>query len=283
MASSEPLNLCSNHIDSLKSYLPNHNKSEEAKRNDGKTSLPHVTLTYAASLDSTIAAIAVAPKTTTTTLISGYETKAMTHYLRAVHSAILVGSNTAITDDPRLTSRWIGAVDKATNPLEYQPRPVILDPSGRWLAGLTGNEKLLRLAHDGDGHAPWVITDTNVTIELKTLTCLQSTGGKWLKVSLGYEGRSKGVDWNVVLSELMCLGIQSVMVEGGATVINDLLRKKNRRYLSSIIVTIAPIFLGAGGVIVSPHREDISDNTVYNLREIKWIQMGKDVVMAALS
>ncbi|POS86838.1 hypothetical protein EPUL_001004 [Erysiphe pulchra] len=275
MASSEPLNLCSNHIESLASYLPHH-KQSEAKKIDGKTCLPHVTLTYAASLDSTIA---IAPKTTT--LISGDESKAMTHYLRAVHNAILVGSTTAITDDPRLTSRWIG-VNKGTDPLELQPRPVILDPSGRWLAGLTGNENLLRLARDGYGKAPWVITDTNVTIEFEKLTCLQSTGGKWLKVSLDYEGKRKGVDWNAVLFELMGLGIQSVMVEGGATVINDLLRIKNQRYLSSIIVTIAPIFLGTGGIIVSPQKEDICNNTTYKLREVKWIQMGKDVVMAAL-
>lgn len=249
---------------------------------DEKICLPHLTLTYATSLDSTIAAIAIEPKTTTTTLISGNESKAMTHYLRAVHNAILVGSTTAIADDPRLTSRWIGVVKNVANPLEQQPRPIILDPSGRWLTGLTGNENLLRLARDGCGHAPWVITDTSVTIESETLTCFQSTGGKWLKIPLAYEGKNNGVDWNSVLSELMYLGIQSVMVEGGATVINDLLRKKNRRYLSSIIVTIAPIFLGTGGTIVSPHREDTCENTIYKLREIKWIQMGRDVVMAAL-
>lgn len=275
MASVESLDICSELTNSLAIYLPSKVKTEE--NINTKNRLPHVTVTYAASLES---AIAIAPKTTT--LISGYQSKAMTHYLRAKYDAILIGSTTAITDDPRLTSRWIG-VNTAANPLDQQPRPIIMDPSGRWLNGLTGEENLLRIARNGHGHAPWVITDKNISIKPEALTHLLSTGGRWLEVYLNYEGKSEGVNWEAVLSEIVSLGILSLMIEGGATVINDLLRKKNRHYITSIIVTIAPIYLGTGGVVVSPQRIEGNDDDSFKLREIRWIPMGNDVVMAALS
>src|SRR5947207_2217592 len=64
------------------------------------TAKPHVTLTYAASLDSSIS---LSPGTQTH--LSGHLSKAMTHYLRSRHSAILIGVGTAAVDDPGLNCR----------------------------------------------------------------------------------------------------------------------------------------------------------------------------------
>jgi 2,5-diamino-6-(ribosylamino)-4(3H)-pyrimidinone 5'-phosphate reductase len=67
------------------------------------TPYPHVTLTYAQSLDG---AIAAAPGVQTA--LSGPESKAMTHYLRSQHDGILVGIGTAMADDPSLNCRLEG-------------------------------------------------------------------------------------------------------------------------------------------------------------------------------
>ena len=64
---------------------------------------PFVTVTYAQSMDSMLAA---APGLQTH--LSGAETKRMTHALRSCHDAILIGVNTALADDPGLNCRLEG-------------------------------------------------------------------------------------------------------------------------------------------------------------------------------
>ena len=61
-------------------------------------------------------------------------------------------------------------------------------------------------------------------------------------------------------------------------VIKDLLRKKNQKYISSVIVTIAPTYLGDGGVDVAPKRSLEAENEVH-LQGVKWLPLGQDIVM----
>jgi 2,5-diamino-6-(ribosylamino)-4(3H)-pyrimidinone 5'-phosphate reductase len=71
------------------------------------------------------------------------------------------------------------------------------------------------------------------------------------------------------------------MIEGGATVINDLLREKNQHFISSVIVTIAPIYLGSGGVVVTPPRTyPHKTEVVLPKQSVRWLPFGKDIVMA---
>jgi 2,5-diamino-6-(ribosylamino)-4(3H)-pyrimidinone 5'-phosphate reductase len=88
-----------------------------------------------------------------------------------------------------------------------------------------------------------------------------------------------GVDWGVVLDVLASRGVKSIMVEGGAKVIMDLLREDNQRFINSVIITIAPVWLGAGGVVVAPPKKNLAEE-VGRLKDVKWIPMGEDVVMA---
>ena len=74
---------------------------------------PLVSLCYAQSLDGSIAKRRGEP-----TRISGAESSQLTHSLRAKHDAILVGIETIIADDPRLTVRLVEGPN---------PQPVILD------------------------------------------------------------------------------------------------------------------------------------------------------------
>ncbi|KAJ1977047.1 2,5-diamino-6-(ribosylamino)-4(3H)-pyrimidinone 5'-phosphate reductase, partial [Dimargaris verticillata] len=61
--------------------------------------LPQITLTFAQTLDGKIAGRQGKPM-----LLSGPQSMAMTHRLRCLHDGILVGVQTVINDDPRLTA-----------------------------------------------------------------------------------------------------------------------------------------------------------------------------------
>lgn len=229
---------------------------------------PFVTLTYASSLDSMIS---LAPGLRTT--LSGPETKAMTHYLRIHHDAILVGVGTAIPDDPGLNSRYPGAS------LQSQPRPVIVDPTMRW--DVYGS-KLAQLAQEGHGKAPWLIHTPHKVGE----EALTNWGGK--RIFLTGEAAPPGqasstpretIAWSGILRALKRDGFDSVMIEGGATVISTLLSMPD--LVNSVIVTIAPTWLGQGGVTVSPAPKveaGVKVNAA-RLQETAWRQFGADAVL----
>ena len=90
-------------------------RAELARQNTGR---PFVTLTYAQSLDGSIARVPGKRLQ-----LSGPEAQAMTHRLRAVNDAILVGIGTVLADNPRLTVRLAEGSD---------PQPVILDSKLRF-------------------------------------------------------------------------------------------------------------------------------------------------------
>lgn len=235
-------------------------------------SLPHVTLTYASSLDSQISL-----SRGVQTVLSGAETKAMTHYLRSRHDAILVGVGTAETDDPGLNCRFSEDGMRVVG-MDRQPVPVILDPSGRW--SCKWDSKVLTLAREDKGNAPlWIFSDNEtdrISNSRNSKGLIEQGGGIQPCVELR---SGNGVNWRTVLRGLASEGIKSVMVEGGAKVIEDLLQEKNQEFVSSVIVTIAPVWLGSGGVTVCPPRGSIS-REVGRLAGVKWIPMGEDVVMA---
>lgn len=247
---------------------------------------PFVTLTFATSLDS---ALSLAPGTQTA--LSGPASKAMTHHLRSRHAAILVGAGTAVADDPSLNCRIAGVGGYGgggpDEPLRGQPRPVVVDPRARWdWGGGEGHNKpllakVLRLAGEGRGRAPWVVVaegeGEKVGVERRRV--LEGCGGRVLEVRTGEDGR---MEWGDVLGLLAGEGIESVMVEGGAGVINKLLEPQNVELVDSVIVTIAPTWLGQGGVVVSPPRrvdEQGRPVTAARLKEVKWCPLGEDVVL----
>jgi len=74
------------------------------------------------------------------------------------------------------------------------------------------------------------------------------------------------------LAKLFELGIKSIMIEGGASIINDLLIYNE--VVDSLIITIGPVFLGKDGVEVSPSKHA-------DLIDIKWWQGIQDSVLCA--
>lgn len=260
---------------------------------------PFITLTYAQSLDS---AIATAPGARTA--LSGPATKSMTHFLRSRHDAILVGVGTAEADDPGLNCRL--EVEMSGG---HQPRPVVLDPRARW--ALTGESKVVKLAGEGRGLGPWVLCSEGAVPDPERVRVLEDVGGRYIVVEgagrvAGEEGEGDGegeekkgggevegeeadgsrpvLTWDNIFGVLWEEGINSVMVEGGATVINDLLLLANEGLdvVDSVIITVAPVWLGAGAVTVAPEKPvDAHMRRVPGprLTDVMWSQMGDDMVL----
>ncbi|CAI4210671.1 unnamed protein product [Parascedosporium putredinis] len=130
--------------------------------------------------------------------------------------------------------------------LGEQPQPIIIDPQARW----------------------------NISDQSKVL----QVGGKFLTVKLNESGR---FEWPDIFAALFEEGLRSLMIEGGASVINSLLEPVNQVLVDSVIVTIAPTWLGQGSVVVSPDR--VHDNGVpvpaARLSDVEWHPLGEDVVL----
>ncbi|KAJ5124978.1 uncharacterized protein N7515_008803 [Penicillium bovifimosum] len=237
--------------------------------------LPFTTLTFATSLDSSLA---LSPGART--VISGPQSKAMTHYLRSRHDGILVGVGTAAADDPGLNCRIAGVGGYGKPGLDGQPRPVIIDPTARW--EFSEDSKLFQLCREGRGRAPWIIIATeNVDPERQAL--LEKYGGKFITVNMlrTHTGGHR-VDWQDLLVILKSKGLKSIMIEGGGQVIKSLLSPAYMSLLNSVIVTIAPTWLGEGGVVVTPDRRfDDGGNAISaaRLKNVKWYPFGEDVVL----
>lgn len=234
---------------------------------------PHVTLTYATSMDSSLTLAPGMP-----TILSGVESKAMTHYLRSKHDAIVIGVGTATADDPALNCRLEGVGGFGGLGWEGQPRPVIIDPSARWL--ITPQSRLLQAVQSGKGRGPWVIMAPGFAMDPMRLELLRYYGGKYL--GLTEFDKKWRLRWEAILKALAAEGIKSVMIEGGGMVINDLLQPENANFIKSIVVTIAPTYLGRGGVGVSPaprHDATGRPQPALRFRDVKWQALGEDVVM----
>lgn len=236
----------------------------------------HTTLTFATSLDSSLS---LSPGTQTH--LSGPGSKAMTHFLRSRHDAILIGVGTAIADDPSLNCRLEGVGGYGGEGLTGQPRPVIVDPSLRWDWSI--ESKVLRLSSEKKGKAPWIISRREPDKGRKEV--LEGLGGRYVILKPSEVLRSSDetslVAWHAILNSLFENGIHSVMIEGGGKVINELLHSRNFNLVNSVIVTIAPTWLGKGGVLVCPdeRRKEGMKVPVGRLTDVKWVPLGEDVVL----
>lgn len=90
------------------------------------------------------------------------------------------------------------------------------------------------------------------------------------------------MEWRDILRAVKGEGLDSIMVEGGGQVISSLLDAPNAELIDSVIITIAPTWLGGGSVFVAPARRlDADGNPVAAGRLVNtvWIPLGEDVVL----
>ncbi|KAJ2357662.1 2,5-diamino-6-(ribosylamino)-4(3H)-pyrimidinone 5'-phosphate reductase [Coemansia erecta] len=215
---------------------------------------PAITLTFAQSLDGKIA-LPGQPL-----LLSGSESMAMTHRLRALHNGILVGVDTVICDDPQLSVRHLPASELAA---VAHPQPIVLDSqlriplTARLLTGPQSNPNL---------KMPIIVAGPCHSAERRTQ--LEQLGARVIVVACD-DGR---LCLDEVARELRQLGILRLMVEGGARVIQAFLES---RIVDLLIVTIAPVLVGNKGVAAA--SSPLSASIVPQIYET----FGRDVVMTA--
>lgn len=173
---------------------------------------PFVTLKLAISADGLLGLRGAAQ-----IAITGPVSRSQVHLMRARHHAILVGSGTALADDPELTCRLPG--------LELRsPIRIVLDASSRLRSGL----KLVDTAR----RVPLLVAGP-------ANPALKDSGAEFLAVE--YE------DGRIALPELLddlgSRGIQSLMVEGGAEVASTFMADG---LIDRIALFSSPAEIGAG-------------------------------------
>lgn len=178
---------------------------------------PTVTLAYAQTLDGRIAA-----RDGSSRWISGAESLARTHQLRASHAAIMVGIGTVLHDDPRLTVRLAQGRD---------PVRVVIDRTLR-------TPVTAALLRDGAGVGTWIVCGENAPRAHRDTLC--ATGATLITVP---EAANQHLDLTVTLQLLAQRGITSVMLEGGSRLITSML---TAQLIDRVAITVAPKLLGAG-------------------------------------
>lgn len=209
---------------------------------------PFVHLKLACSLDGRIAT-----RTGDSRWITGEESRARVHTLRHESDAILVGINTAIADDPQLTDRSGRA---RRRPLTR----IVLDQTLR----LSPDSRLARTAHD----AP-VLVFSSGRANASSIAALEALGVDVIRAA------NDGRDLGVILKELGRRSIQSVLVEGGATVAGAFL---DAGLVNKASFFIAPMIIGgcdAPSAIGGAGAQKIAD--AVNLHEVEITQRGRDV------
>jgi diaminohydroxyphosphoribosylaminopyrimidine deaminase / 5-amino-6-(5-phosphoribosylamino)uracil reductase len=186
---------------------------------------PLVALKLATSADSRIATA-----TGESQWITGPAARAEGHRLRLRHDAILVGSGTALADDPLLTCRLPGLEPRS-------PVRVVVDRRLRLDPGS-------RLARDAPDPPVWLFTGS--TALPKAAVALRAAGVTLfpLAVAAAAAAEEPGAALREVLATLAGQGITRVLVEGGATLATGFLREGlvDRLYLFE-----APLLIGADG------------------------------------
>ncbi|MEN3028994.1 MAG: bifunctional diaminohydroxyphosphoribosylaminopyrimidine deaminase/5-amino-6-(5-phosphoribosylamino)uracil reductase RibD [Aquificaceae bacterium] len=207
---------------------------------------PYITLKWAQSIDGTMATTAGESK-----WISSEESRAFAHRLRAEASAVLVGVNTALRDDPELTVRafeW-----------ERQPLRIVLDPQLRIRKGL-------RLLKDRRAQT-LVVTAIEERDRIETL---QELGVRVIVAPL------EGGELNLreVLRELYFMEVMHLLVEGGAITLTSFMKAG---LFDRLWVFVAPLLLGEGKRIGDLKISSLERAKRLKLRELK--RFGEDLAL----
>jgi diaminohydroxyphosphoribosylaminopyrimidine deaminase/5-amino-6-(5-phosphoribosylamino)uracil reductase len=150
---------------------------------------PYVTLKAAVTLDGRIASA-----TGESRWITGEAARHLAHCLRALHGAVLVGANTALRDDPRLTVRVPG--------LEARPARIVLDSTARTPPDAQ--------VFAPDGARRFLIAGSRVRRE--RLDEFSALGVDTFRASTERPEAREFLPW------LRAQGIESILVEGGGLV-----------------------------------------------------------------
>lgn len=210
-----------------------------------ETRRPYVIAKAAMTLDGRIATPGGDSK-----WISSEASRIFVHELRNRVDGILVGIGTVATDDPQLTCRIRGGRDP------------------------------LRIVLDRDYEIPadsQCLGDKGVLITAEDPGSRQEIIGRGTRVIRLPKGTDNRFDWNDILRALGGLGLHSVLVEGGSSVLSGLIRSG---LVDEILIFVAPKLLGGGVPLVSWAPPDtIAESLPLVITEVRTI--GNDVLISA--
>ena len=212
---------------------------------------PFVHLKLATTLDGRIAAAGGDSK-----WVTGEQARLRAHELRAEAGAVLVGANTARTDDPMLTARDL----PATPPVITR---VVLDPH------LTTSPES-RLANSAQA-APVVVFTTKRAVDGREKK-LQEHGVEVVTAA----GSDKDMDLRFVLEELGGRGIKGLLVEGGGETATRFVREG---LADKMTLFYAPKLLGSEGVpmIGALRATKVAESLQFSVSDVE--KIGEDVVV----
>jgi riboflavin-specific deaminase-like protein len=216
-----------------------------------ETGLPLVTLKLAQTLDGKIATITGDSK-----WISGPSSLRFAHRLRSLHHAVLVGVETIIRDDPRLTVRLVKG--------KY-PQKIVVD--SRLRIPLECN--VLK----GKSAPSTIIATTSLSDQRKAKK-IRSAGAEVWCIR---KDRSNHVDLQHLLQEMGKTEIRSVLVEGGSRIVTSFLRSRLADYL---LVIIAAKIVGKGINSVGPAASRRLENLI-SMPSLRYFRSGDDVILTA--
>lgn len=168
-----------------------------------RTGRPLVTLKLASTLDGRIAHASGESR-----WITGEGARRLAHALRARNDAVLIGSGTALADDPELTVRIPGLVPAG------HAGPVRVVADGRLRLPLTSV-----LVAGARRHPTWVVTTR--AAERARMAAFAECGVTVLAVEADATGQPEPA---ALLAALAARGITRVLAEGGARLAASLLR-----------------------------------------------------------
>lgn len=214
------------------------------------TGQPFVVLKSAMTLDGKIATVTNASR-----WITGELSRKMVHRMRQQLSAVMVGVDTVIFDDPLLNIRMKG---EWKNPLK-----VIADTHGR----IPLEAKVL--THDPQ----LAIVASSELADRKKLKDIERKGAQVLICPL----KNDKVDLAFVMKSLGAMGIDSVMIEGGSTIAFSALQE---RLVDKVVSFIAPKILGGVNAPTAVGGAGISSmDDAIDLINIRTRKIGQDLML----
>ena len=205
---------------------------------------PFVTLKYAMTLDGR-----VATESGDSRWITGTAARQQVHQERSAHQAILVGSGTALQDDPHLNVRGIAGAP--------QPIRVVADRRGR----LSPQARLF----NSPGGPIWIAYGP--LAEQSWREQMLEAGGELFEAS----------DLAPLLGHLYAQGVRTLFVEGGPCLAGAFL---DQGLVQRLLVYTAPILVGAAQAPGPVAGQGVAlMNQAARLKRIRWEQLEDDLML----